>query len=384
MTPSGNASTNYSYNGVGSRVSKSGAGGARSYKRDGVGVTSPVLSDGVATMVPGLAEKSGGVTATVHSDRLGSMKALSNGGTVTDTALYDAFGKVTNRTGSNSTQKGFAGNLGYQEDNESGLKLLGHRYYDAEVGRFITRDPAFDGRNWYAYCGNNPLNFVDPSGLNAITDCAFSAWGIVKGFAGSFNPISSAAGLLEGAKNNGATNLLLLLIALKNDADTIWTTDDPDEYGKAIGRYLALIFQVVAGAKGAGAMVGGFKAGPPSAAGLAGFDLETTSSGGRLGSPSHRGVARDIGAGVTESGGRVNSGGGKPESGLRTDAGIRFLDVDATNAQGVREGYQVGKVSKGNGKYAKKGWPVPREWWPAGDILDTGEFPYGIPFIPYQ
>jgi len=32
-------------------------------------------------------------------------------------------------------------------------------------GRFITEDPAKDGFNWYIYCNNNPLTFVDPTGL---------------------------------------------------------------------------------------------------------------------------------------------------------------------------------------------------------------------------
>ena len=58
-------------------------------------------------------------------------------------------------------------------------------------------------------------------------------------------------------------------------------------------------------------------------------------------------------------------------------AGLRFLDVDYTSADGIRGGMQVGRVTK-------KGWPVKREWWVAGDIVDTGEFPDGIPFIPYH
>ena len=35
------------------------------------------------------------------------------------------------------------------------------------VGRsrgFVSEDPGRNGRNWYAYCGNNPVNAVDPSG----------------------------------------------------------------------------------------------------------------------------------------------------------------------------------------------------------------------------
>jgi uncharacterized protein RhaS with RHS repeats len=46
--------------------------------------------------------------------------------------------------------------------------LLGHRYYDPSVGRFISQDPAQDESNWYAYCGNNPLVATDPTGLFAM------------------------------------------------------------------------------------------------------------------------------------------------------------------------------------------------------------------------
>jgi RHS repeat-associated protein len=61
---------------------------------------------------------------------------------------------------------GYAGNFGYQQD-ASGLKLLGHRYYDPSTGRFLTRDPIKDGRNWYAYGAGEaaPTNIADPTGL---------------------------------------------------------------------------------------------------------------------------------------------------------------------------------------------------------------------------
>ena len=159
-------STNYTYNGVGTRVSKSNSIGSRTYKRDGVGVTAPVLSDGLASIVPGISEKTGSTTSFVHSDHLSSMKALSSSGAVTDTASYDAFGNVVSRTGTNATQKGFAGGFGYQEDGESGYKLLGHRYYDPETGRFLSRDRAMDGPNWYCYVFNNPLRAIDSAGLS--------------------------------------------------------------------------------------------------------------------------------------------------------------------------------------------------------------------------
>ena len=48
------------------------------------------------------------------------------------------------------------------------LYTYGARYYDAKAGRFITRDPiGFEGGdiNLYGYVQNNPVNWIDPSGL---------------------------------------------------------------------------------------------------------------------------------------------------------------------------------------------------------------------------
>jgi RHS repeat-associated protein len=47
---------------------------------------------------------------------------------------------------------------------ETGLVYFGARWYDPEIGRWITPDPSEDGENWYSYCGNNPVNYVDPDG----------------------------------------------------------------------------------------------------------------------------------------------------------------------------------------------------------------------------
>ena len=50
-------------------------------------------------------------------------------------------------------------------DEETEFIYLRARYYSPEIQRFISEDPIKDGINWYAYCGNNPVMFVDPSGL---------------------------------------------------------------------------------------------------------------------------------------------------------------------------------------------------------------------------
>lgn len=55
--------------------------------------------------------------------------------------------------------------FGYQSSEDAEVMLLGHRYYDPSTGRFLTRDPIKDGRNWYGYCRANPLSFADRNGL---------------------------------------------------------------------------------------------------------------------------------------------------------------------------------------------------------------------------
>lgn len=117
---------------------------------------------------PGSSERRGGTSKFLHGDALGSTRGITAANqSSTDTVLYDAFGQTVNRTGSSATPFGFVGGQEYQTDGNSGLMLLGHRYYDSSIGRFITRDTAKDGDNWYAYCENEPLNWVDSDGQEA-------------------------------------------------------------------------------------------------------------------------------------------------------------------------------------------------------------------------
>ena len=96
--------------------------------------------------------------------------------TVTDRISYSAFGGEDSHSGSSTTPFRFVGKQSYYRDSETGLYLLGAggnpngagRYYDPELGRFISRDPiglAGGDANLYRYAGNNPVNGVDPLGL---------------------------------------------------------------------------------------------------------------------------------------------------------------------------------------------------------------------------
>ena len=79
---------------------------------------------------------------------------------------YSAFGRADYFDGEPYLQVNGVWNYrGQYFDEESGMYYMRARYYNTDTGRFITEDPIKDGYNWYAYCGNNPLMFADPSGL---------------------------------------------------------------------------------------------------------------------------------------------------------------------------------------------------------------------------
>ena len=79
---------------------------------------------------------------------------------------------------------------GYYYDTETNLYYLQTRYYDPEVGRFISQDDVsyldpehINGLNLYAYCGNNPVMFTDPNGTSFLLTLFIGALiaGVVSG-----------------------------------------------------------------------------------------------------------------------------------------------------------------------------------------------------------
>ena len=89
---------------------------------------------------------------------------LASAGTVNSTDAYRAWGAHTS-TGSADVFE-YGAQWGYYTDAETGLILCTHRYYDPSAGRWITRDPiGYEGGvNLYGYCGNQPVQGIDPSG----------------------------------------------------------------------------------------------------------------------------------------------------------------------------------------------------------------------------
>ncbi|MGN0505126.1 MAG: RHS repeat-associated core domain-containing protein, partial [Lachnospiraceae bacterium] len=97
-------------------------------------------------------------------------------GILLDAYVYDAFGNLTARlkdTGNTIALKTAEAAApqnrflysGEQYDETAELYYLRARYYSTDIGRFTQKDTYLgDGHNLYAYVGNNPLKYVDPSG----------------------------------------------------------------------------------------------------------------------------------------------------------------------------------------------------------------------------
>ncbi len=112
--------------------------------------------------------KQGG-TYQLVTDNLGSIRViLENGGGVTGQMNFDEFGRVTLDSSPGFQPFGFAGGL---YDRDTGLTKFGARDYDAEAGRWTSKDPIlFNGgdTNLFGYTFSDPVNFIDPSGLSRL------------------------------------------------------------------------------------------------------------------------------------------------------------------------------------------------------------------------
>ncbi|WP_322784311.1 RHS repeat-associated core domain-containing protein [Verminephrobacter aporrectodeae] len=147
------------------------------------------------------------VFAYYHGDHLGvPLQATDKAGTVLWAANYNAFGKAET-----VTPKAAAGNSwinsqirlpGQYEDVETGLHYNFHRYYDPDTGRYIQSDPIglFGGWNRFAYAGGDPLNFIDPLGLDACI-VNFPDYPVAIGYGMTSTSLGGHGGILTYDRN---------------------------------------------------------------------------------------------------------------------------------------------------------------------------------------
>ncbi|MCZ2153589.1 MAG: RHS repeat-associated core domain-containing protein, partial [Bryobacterales bacterium] len=194
-------SETYQYDHLGRRISKTSNGITTYYRYNGEDIDAEYMTNWteIARYVHGpntddplmrLTGQTNDPTATAiyyHQDGLGSVVATSTqSGTIAGAQLFDAWGNPVQSSGAIQTY-GYTG----REPDASGLV-----YYRAQIGRFISRDPAGmpDGVNRYAYVNNNPVNATDPSG-----ELSFPLhYGIT--FAGALN---AGYGFFDSANSSG-------------------------------------------------------------------------------------------------------------------------------------------------------------------------------------
>lgn len=157
----------------------------------------------------------------IHTDALGSVVATSDeAGNVTHRREYEPYGY---ELGGLSDGVGYTGHV---QDPSTGLVYMQQRYYDPQIGRFLSVDPitAYEGDlrqfNRYAYAFNNPYRFVDPDGRQSVAACAANpANAAVCAEAGitAGGNASGAAG--AGAQSGGILRALARLFSFNNSAN---------------------------------------------------------------------------------------------------------------------------------------------------------------------
>ena len=169
-----------------------------------------------------LHENRGGVVSHFISDPLGSVVMVrDNSGNTVYEAEYDPYGNVQSETGTNPSEFGYVGTLGYVKDSAFSLYVQA-RYLLTNLGRWLTKDPLWPSEPGFVYAGAMPSLQVDPSGESglpiacavacvAAAGCALGLWIACNRWQGAWGsfwecakdyidslPIVSQAGCLAG------------------------------------------------------------------------------------------------------------------------------------------------------------------------------------------
>ena len=160
----------YIYNG-GSLTQMTGDDQTLTFAYDGSGKPMAVTWNGTTYLY--LTNIQGDVIAILDTD-----------GNIVVQYTYDAWGNILT-TGTLANTLGTLNPLTYRAyvyDQETGLYYLQSRYYNPEIGRFINADALVAtgqgllGNNMFAYCNNNPINYVDADGETADVLTWWSTW----------------------------------------------------------------------------------------------------------------------------------------------------------------------------------------------------------------
>jgi RHS repeat-associated protein len=170
----GIANASFQYDPFGRRRQKTVAGTTTGYLYDGQNIIQELDAGApTATLLTGLAideifartDSSG--TSSFLTGTLNSRLALADAtGAITANYTYSPFGVTTSTTSSSNVFQ-FTG----RENDGTGLYYYRARYYNPQIGRFISEDPVpfSTNGNLYRYVSNNPISNYDPTGQVAVS-----------------------------------------------------------------------------------------------------------------------------------------------------------------------------------------------------------------------
>jgi RHS repeat-associated protein len=111
----------------------------------------------------------GGEKFAFVSDERGSVRMVvaMGSGSVVQELRYDVWGRVVFDSNPGFQPFGYAGGI---YDDATGLVRFGARDFDAEIGRWLSKDPIGfkDGYNLFVYVRNDPINSIDIEGESSI------------------------------------------------------------------------------------------------------------------------------------------------------------------------------------------------------------------------
>ncbi|WP_338846789.1 DUF6861 domain-containing protein [Massilia sp. W12] len=149
----------------------------------------PAASAAAEASAPAAPQVAQGQVLYFHTDHLGTPRELSDAqGRLRWQASYQSWGNLLQVAYSEISAPCWLPQLqplrfqGQYYDAETGLHYNRFRYYDPDIGRFISQDPIglAGGNNIYQYAAN-PISWIDPLGLSGIP-YGFSSYGQFKQF----------------------------------------------------------------------------------------------------------------------------------------------------------------------------------------------------------
>lgn len=278
----------------------------------------------------------------LHTDILGSVVAETNSAQqVLRRNHYQPFGLPNGGV----SGPGFTGHV---MDADTSLIYMQARYYDPDVGRFLSMDPkppvAIDGTdfNRYAYARNNPYRNVDPDGRIVET-----VWDVA----------NIGIGVVSFGKNVATGNYIGAAI---------------DAVGVVVDTAAAVVPGVPGGA--------GVAIKAARAADKIADSAKAAVKRGPKTDPSapHNAKIKEIAAGLEEQGNKILAGGGSKERAIATEGGVkqsRRPDILYETPNGQVKAVNVGRTKS-------DGTPVTREIQAKQDLENKA----GIPtdFVPYD